>query len=177
MKMKMKIYLGVITYCCLNATAIADEATAGQAVTVGVDKVMLISLDSAVTPSLSPTPPTVAGQNFGSWVVTDGFSGLLVTSNVSTAVLKVKSNFDFSAENIALGVTLTNRNSGAGGSASLTDTAEETLGTVGSIVTGTDRSSSPLKISYSASAFNPTSTQVPSYGTYNATLTYTISEP
>jgi hypothetical protein len=161
----------------MSSSAIADEATAGQVITTTVDKVMLISLDNSITPTLSPTPPTKAGEKFGNWTVANGFSGLLVSSNVDNAILKVKSDFDFSAENIALGISLINTSGGPGGSVSLDNTTEKTLATLGSIVTGTDRNASPLKINYSASEYNPTSNQIPSYGTYNATLTYTISEP
>ncbi len=166
-----------LSSCFMSSSVMADEATAGQNITTTVDKVMLVSLDNTVTPTLSPTAPTEAGQKFGSWVITNGFSGLLVTSNVNNAILKVKSDFDFSAENISLGVSLIKTSGGAGGSVSLTDTTEKTLATLGSIVTGTVRAASPLKINYSASEYNPSSTQIPSHGTYNATLTYTISEP
>jgi hypothetical protein len=161
----------------MSSSAIADEATAEQVITITVDKVMLISLDNSTTPTLSPTPPTKAGEKFGNWTVLHGISGLLVSSNVDNAILKVKSDFDFSAENIALGISLINTSGGPGGSVSLDNTTEKTLATLGSIVTGTDRNASPLKINYSASEYNPTSNQIPSYGTYNATLTYTISEP
>jgi hypothetical protein len=162
----------------MSSSAIADEATAEQVITITVDKVMLISLDNSITPTLSPTPPTKAGEKFGNWTVLHGISGLLVSSNVDNAILKVKSDFDFSAENIALGISLINDTTGGqGGSVSLGNTTEKTLATLGSIVTGTDRNTSPLKISYSASEYNPASNQIPSYGTYNATLTYTISEP
>jgi hypothetical protein len=176
--MNTKIYLGVfLCFGCMSSSAIADEATAEQVITITVDKVMLISLDNSTTPTLSPTPPTKAGEKFGNWSVVNGFSGLLVSSNVDNAILKVKSDFDFSAENIALGISLINTSGGPSGSVSFGNTTEKTLATLGSIVTGTDRNASPLKINYSASEYNPNSNQIPSYGTYNATLTYTISEP
>ena len=175
--MKLNKYVGVVllSSCFMSSSAIADDDTAGQAITTTVDKVMLISLDDSVTPTLTPTAPTEAGQKFGSWTVANGFSRLLVTSNVSNAKLKVKSDFDFSSQNIRLNVNFNNIGNGSGGSTSIT-TTDTILGTIGSIVTGVDRSTSSLMLSYGATEDQNT-TQIPAHGTYNATITYTIYEP
>lgn len=170
--MKTKNIYGVILLSSLVGTispALAEEASAGQNITMTLDQVLLLDIDDAFSPTLSPTPPTAAGDKFGNWTLTNNSSKVLITSNVSTAVLCVKSSVDFNAQNVQLGVLFnTNYIANIG-------TSESPLA-LGSLVTGTDRASSSASLTYTASEFNPTSTIIPAYGSYDATLTYTIRD-
>lgn len=174
--MKKNIAIASLLTLCVgySLSVSADEATAGQMITTTVEKVLLISLDDNFKPELSPTAPSVAGENFGAWAVSNNSSGVLVTSNVDNAQIKLQSNFDFSAQNIKLLVGF--NNAGSQSFVPLTNTTEVLLGTIGNIATGVNRATSPVQITFIATNFTD-STQVPSHGSYNATLTYTISEP
>lgn len=176
MKKQAKLtILGVLGTLILIPTldAIAEEATAGQDVSMSIDQVLLLDVDNTVSPELVGVAPTVAGQTFESWTINNGSSNVLLSSNVSTAKIYVQSDFDFSAQNVSLGV-LFSKTGGSTSNTSLTDTSEKLLGDIGNISTGIIRTASPLSINYTATKFNNSSTQMPASGSYSATITYTV---